>query len=414
MYQAVPSHNAVFNVPHVSAAWTWAGGAQINGGLAVVDQTVFVVDFAHRLVALDLQSGKQKWSASGPNVMMSTPVVSNGVVVIGTGHNGRLKGPHDDSPYAYAGDGRSSRVWGQEEGDHVIGFDGATGAQLWSFDTVGEDMPSPAYLDGLLVFVNGDLHAYALDPRSGEMAWQRAVDGVGTMASATAAGRVVLVSFCNDAPYRCSTNAIEPKSGAVAWTSPWGNSDSSPTVGGNTVFLSGIDNKRSTAHRGAGVAAAVDLATGKQRWVYNNARSGPFTEISSNERAIAGTYADGTYYQAFPTSDEFIAFDAKTGTTKWRFASAGPIKMSCVVDHGMVYVADTVGMLYVLDARDGRVVQMKSFRQPFTTSPPVIVDRTLLVVNGSAVMAFPLAAGRIGKSPTAKPQTAASGEPNVH
>ncbi len=397
MYQAVPSHNAIVDHPGLSLRWTWKGTAQINGGLAVVDNHVFVDDFAERVVSLDLLTGKVEWVSSASNILMSTPVVANGLVIVGSGHNGRLHGDPEQSPYAYSGQGTQSRTWGRPEGDQELAFDASTGEKRWSFDTVGEDMPSPALIGDILVFVNGDLHAYALNARTGELQWQQQTDGVGTMASANVSGDRALLSFCNDGPYHCHTVAVDAESGRVEWESPLGNSDSAPTVGGGLVFVSGLDNANSTALHGRGVVAALDLATGRLRWIYRSPALGPFTQVGSNERAIAGTYANNVYFQAIPTSNQFIAFDANSGKVKWELRSVAPIKMSCIVRNGVVYVGDTAGVLYALDARTGFELSLRTFPKPFSTAPPIAIGESLIVVDGTDIIAFPIASmtGRV-------------------
>ena len=79
---------------------------------------------------------------------------------------------------------------------------------------------------------------------------------------------------------------------------------------------------------------------------------------------------------------------ARTGAIRWQFSSAGPIKMSCVVSHGVVYVGDTAGMLYAIREKDGHQLGTRAFKKAFSTSPPVIVGNTLLIANSSDVIAM--------------------------
>ena len=64
--------------------------------------------------------------------------------------------------------------------------------------------------------------------------------------------------------------------------------------------------------------------------------------------------------------------------------------MSPVIHNGELYFGDTVGMFYTIDARSGKLRKAQAFDEPFTTSPPIIVGRTLIVVNGTTVRAFPI------------------------
>jgi outer membrane protein assembly factor BamB len=134
----------------------------------------------------------------------------------------------------------------------------------------------------------------------------------------------------------------------------------------------------------------LNAGTGKPVWVYRGDKTGFWTLLSSDETAIAGTYAAGTYYQPAPLTDEIIAFDAPTGHVRWRFRTSGPVKMSPVVWKGRLYVGDTVGLFYTLDARSGNLLEVRAFRQPFTTSPPIVAGNKILIVNGTSVNAVSL------------------------
>jgi outer membrane protein assembly factor BamB len=124
--------------------------------------------------------------------------------------------------------------------------------------------------------------------------------------------------------------------------------------------------------------------------VYRERQLGLWSVVGSDEAAIAGTYANGTYYQPAPFTDELIAFDAATGNIRWRFHTSGPIKMSPVIAGRRLYVGDTVGLLYTLDARTGKVLELRAFKKPFTTSPPVVAGNTLIIANETTVDALPL------------------------
>jgi outer membrane protein assembly factor BamB len=101
-------------------------------------------------------------------------------------------------------------------------------------------------------------------------------------------------------------------------------------------------------------------------------------------------YAGGTYYEASPLDDRFIAFDAKTGRVRWDLHTAGPVKMSAVLTNGTLYFGDTTGVLYIVDARTGKLKNDRLFTSPFTTTPPIVAGHTMFVVNGTHVIAIPV------------------------
>ncbi|MBV8490758.1 MAG: PQQ-binding-like beta-propeller repeat protein [Candidatus Eremiobacteraeota bacterium] len=373
-----------------NVAWNLDAGSRINGGLAIIGDTLIFDTFNMEVVAVRARTGEQIWRSRAHNVLMSTPVVADDMVYVGSGHNGRLVPPADNR-FTYTPNDPGNPIWGHPAGDAVIAYDLATGKERWTYKTVGEDMPSPALVDGVLIFANGDLHAYGLAGASGKQLWKHQLDGLATMASATVAQGRVFLSACNDAPYRCHTIAVEPRSGSMLWSSPNGNSDSSPTFADGRVFVSGIENVDGPYSQGGRtVVAALDARSGKVLWRYRTPGTGPYTEVGSNERAIAGTYAQGTYYQAVPSQDLLLAFDGASGRIRWTFKSLGPIKMSPVIDSGRLYVGDGAGVLYVLDSRTGTLFTSRTFKRGFTVSPPLLVGDTMFVANDSFVYAIPI------------------------
>lgn len=387
MYQLRADHNAVIAPSPLRAQWSFDAGSMINGGLAYVGDEIIFDTFGKQIVALDARSGAVAWRATSDNILMSTPAVANGVVFVGTGSN-----EHGGNTKAFAYDpvGTTHNLWGRTEGDHVIALDAATGEQRWQYRTAGEDMPSMALSGGMVLFANGDAHAYGLRANSGDLQWRTDLPGVSTMASTTMIGPIALFSVCDfEHAGAAATLALDAKTGTVRWRAPYGNCDSSPAYGGGRIYTSGvIDSKQPHVAEGYAVVAALDPNTGKALWTYRSPSPGPYTSVGTNERAIAGTYADGMYFQALPTESRLVAFDAATGSVRWRFRTAAPVKMSPVIAGGNVYFGDGAGLLYAVDEKRGTLRRTHIFKAPFSCAPPVIVGRTLLYVNGSTVGAM--------------------------
>ncbi len=391
MYQLVPDHNAVIRRPEFRTEWEFDAGAQINGGLAIVEDTLIVDTLAGDLIALDARDGSLLWHAHANNALMSSPVIKSGVVFVGTGTNQRMSGVAASS--AYFPSSNDDPTWGRPEGDAEIAFDMTTGKMIWRRATRGEDMPSPAILNGTLVFANGDLHAYGLDWSSGLIRWRKPTGGVSTMASATVSAKTVLLSVCGKRFQACATMDVNPVVGSQYWRANYGSSDSSPAVSNDLkeVFVSGVESVSPfRVHVGRAVVAALSQKTGSVIWEYDSENAGPYSEVGSSERAVAGTYNAGTLYQAIPTEDRLIAFDGRSGSIKWAVKTAGPVKMSPVVDFGHVYFGDSAGVFYNVDAANGALLTTRLFKQPFSTSPPIIVGSTIIIADSSKVLAFPI------------------------
>lgn len=385
-YQHSPDRNAVFERPGFAPVWAYDAKAKVNGGLALAGNALIFDSFAKEVVALDARSGHVLWRAPVGNIAMSTPIVAQGLVFVGTGKNGTL---NRDSNLMlrlkYAG----KDVWGVPQGDDIVALDLRSGAKRWSYHTTGENMPSPVYYRGKLIFANGDWHAYALQSGNGRPIWSADVGGASTMASAVLAGSAVIVAACADGIQSSSATALDPGSGKVIWHSPYGHCDGSPAYGDGKVFVASVapSNKK---YVGSTVVAALDARSGKPVWVYRARTPGVWSILASDESAIAGTYHNGVYYQPAPLSDELLAFDAASGKVLWRFRTTGPVKMSPVIKDGRLYVGDTVGVLYTLDSRTGELLEARPFKKPFTTSPPIIAGNSIFIVNGTTVYAMPL------------------------
>ncbi len=384
MYQHSPDRNAVFGGPTIARDWSHNSSAKINSGLTLVRNTLLFTAFSHQLVALDVRDGREQWHATVPNIVMSTPIVAGNTVYVGTGKDAILdRTLYVKLRFPWKG------VWGIPGGDEIAAFDLRTGAPRWTYRTVGEDMPSPVYVGGRVIFANGDWHAYALHADTGQLLWSTDIGGISTMASAVIAGNAVVVGVCTRGMHETSAVALDASTGKILWRSPYGHCDAAPAYADGKVFVSSIA-PGDTNLQGRPLVAALDAKTGEPVWVYRESAQGLWSIIGSWEAAVAGTYANGVYYQSTPFTDQILAFDARTGRVRWRFHTAGPAKMSPVVKTGRLYIGDVAGLLYTLDADDGSLLEIRAFKQPFSISPPIIAGNHMIVVNGTSVYAIPV------------------------
>jgi outer membrane protein assembly factor BamB len=359
--------------------WLAPLGDKINGGLAVSGSTIYAVSFDKKLYAIDERTGQVRWSAQADNILMSTPVVKDGIVIVGSGKDGFLK-PDD----------YMSQVWGRPEGDDVYAFSTRNGQLVWKLHTVGQNMPSPAIVHDVAILANGDLHTYAIDLSSGKPRWAVDLPGVATMASVTISNDVAFVSTCHNAPYTCETRAIDVRDGRTRWTNSYGGSDCTPTIDSGLVFVNASRDEDSRFHTGGQITvAALDERTGKTRWTWT-APPGPYTYIASQERQITGTAYGGVLYQPIGNASRLIALSERSGKLLWTVHTSANVKMSPVVKGDAVYFGDTAGIFYRVDRKTGRIIHTSSYLQPFSTSPPVIVGDTIFVANGHTIVAAPI------------------------
>jgi outer membrane protein assembly factor BamB len=382
MYQYSPDHNAVFP-GSLSVKWSHKSGAEINGGFAIVGNTLYGVNFKNETFALDLQTGKRRWTATAKNIVMSTPIVTNGLVVVGSGKN------------EVTVDTKDQYLWSVPQGDDLLAYRIQNGSLAWRVHTLGEDMASAGLSGSTLVLANGDMHAYGIEAATGKVVWKKPIPGVDTMGSTAVVDGTSYVIASMGVPYQYGPNthvlAMNSATGKVLWSAPYGNSDCAPTVGGGMVFVEASINHRHdpVPIGGYNEVYGIDAATGKLRWKYTAENHGFYTSVGSSERAVAATYDKGVLYQSLPVSTEFAAFQARTGKLLWKIDTEGTVKMSPVVSNGVVYFGDSSGLLYTVNANTGRIANVKVFRAPFATSPPILYGATLFIANGDTVYAIP-------------------------
>ncbi len=383
MYQYYPSHNAVFAGTH-SYRWHVDAGGKINGGLAVVGNTIYAQTFAKQLIAIDRRSGHVLWRAALPNIAMTTPIVEDDDVIVGTGTNATLLQT------------ATRLVWGVPGGDEIVAFDASSGRVRWRYHTAGEDMPSPAFVVAggrdLVVFANGDGHVRALDVRTGKLAWSRYLGGVSTMASAAADdGTVyVLLGFAAGMHVPNRVYAIHASDGRIVWSAPYGNADDSPTVGTDDVYVEDSQGvKGPPTVDEINDVYAISRSRGLLVWG-RNAGAGHFTNVGTNEEAIAAMLDRDTLFQSLPAARKFAAYEAGQGRPEWTILTLAAVKMSAVALDGRVYVGDTAGILYTIDEGNGRILSRRRFPKPFTCSSPVIVGTTLYIADEDMLYALPL------------------------
>jgi outer membrane protein assembly factor BamB len=384
MYQNGLTHNAVLESQLPATSYAIDTGGKINGGLAYDGRWLFAVNFSGQLFAIDPATGAVQWRSRGDDVLMSSPIVADGLVFVGSGTNRQLY------------ERKGSAAWGRPSGNHWYAFRADTGAEVWEYKTVGEAMPSAAYENGILAFATGDNLAQAVDAATGKVLWTTRVPGVPTMASAMIDRGMVFLAATRGKPEvydidRSHTLALDLHTGAIRWSAPYGNGDCTPTIAQGLVFVESANDgpKGPLEATGTNDVVALDELTGRPRWHFHSA-AGYFTAVGSNERAIAGTYDGGVLYQSIPAISQLVAFDAGTGRVRWTLRTSAPVKMSPVIYNGSVFFGDTSGVFYRLDSKTGAVRAAVPFDRPYTTSPPVVLGSTVFVTNNEYLRALPL------------------------
>ena len=381
MYQGGPTHNAVYPTAKMEASWVVQFREKMNAGLGVDGDSLFTDSFDHNVYAMNMRTGRLLWKTTTDNVVMSTPVVKDGIVIVGSGKDGWMNPDATDM---------SVQIWGRPQGDNVYALSAKTGQVLWKYHTIGDDMASAAIDGETVVFANGDLHAYGLDLHSGKLKWQIPIQGVASMDSTTIDNHVAFVGSCRIAPHRCETIALNPESGDVKWRSDVGSSDASPAAADGVVVTNmlDVDETGKFDQGGRSVIVGLDERSGQTIWKWTS-KAGPCSFIGSGEHEIAPLIDHGLAIDSVGCGSDVMAFDVHSGKVRWTFNAYAHVKMSPIVANGHVYFGDTNGVFYDVKESSGKANRFVSFDQLFTTAPFVIVGKTLFATCGSEIYAVP-------------------------
>lgn len=291
--------------------WEFEVGHNVNASPTVVDGTVYVGSMDNSVYALDADSGTEQWTFETGGGVGSSPTVVDGTVFIGS--------------------------WD----GNVYSLDADSGIEQWVFETGGGVESSPTVVDGVVYVGSHDGNVYALDEDDGTEMWSHQslpmdYDQNQVRSSPTVADGVVYVGSDDNNLY-----ALDAETGDLEWSTDLGhNVSSSPTVLGGTVYVGTlVSTSEDTPHN----VYALDANNGDIQWSvqvdYASVRSAPTV---ADDTVFIGSYSS--------VDESFYGLDANDGSTNWEFEPDGYIHASPTVVDGVVYIGDSSGVVYALDA----------------------------------------------------------------
>ncbi|MDF7674879.1 PQQ-like beta-propeller repeat protein [Acetobacteraceae bacterium ESL0709] len=208
----------------------------LGGGVALVGDTLYVVDGVAQAMALDAATGHIKWSISTVTPGRSAPVVQDGLMIFTT---------IDQRLYA---------------------LDAQTGHQVWTYQATDVNTglfgaATPAFVDGIVLAGFGSGELVALRATSGELVWSDSLGGGngrgGTLDFACIRGAPVIK---DGTAYAVSMSqvlvAIDVRSGRRLWEREV--SGQNPLcVCGDWLFVLSLDQQ----------LACLDRISGRVRWI---------------------------------------------------------------------------------------------------------------------------------------------------
>jgi len=284
----------------------------------------------------------EQWSFRTGNVVVSSPVVANGVVYFGSGDHhfyavnattGALLW-YFDRPGGFSSAAVANDVvyFGSDD-NNVYALKATNGTLLWSFPTGNAVVSSPAVANGVVYVGSIDGNVYALKARTGKKLWSFPT-GSYVVSSPAVANGVVYIGSEDDNVY-----ALNATTGTLLWSFPTCCPVfSSPAVANGVVYF-GWDNYNLGLY-------ALNATTGALLWSF------PLTPLN-----VAGSpaVADGVVY--FGATDfNVYALNATTGALLWSFPTGNVVESDPSVVNGVVYVSGSDFNVYAFSLAGGQRV----------------------------------------------------------
>lgn len=314
--------------PPYQVRWTFVTSsterAGVDGAPIISGETVYLADRKGTIHAIDLASGKTRWTCKAADGFATAPLVMGDKLLLG-----------DLSGTFYC-------------------ISSKTGEVLWTIDTQSA-IHASANSDGKrILFANDGAQVYCVSP-DGNIIWQ-AQAGDRINSAPCIAGDTVYISGC-DAQLR-ALNLADGKEKFVADMGAL--APGSPTIVDGRIIV-GCDQGR---------VVCFDV-NGRPQWTYDQI---------GNQAMVFATPAISDGLAIVGTRDRQIhAIDISSGQRVWAYPTRGEIDASPLISDGRAFVAGKDKTLYVLDARTGKEL--------WTFAAGRSLDAGCAIGNGTIILA---------------------------
>jgi outer membrane protein assembly factor BamB len=289
------------------------------------------------------------------------------------------------SPIVYDG-----KVVTLDAAGKVTAFNVADGTVVWRVSTTPANEKDQEGFGGGLAADNGRIYAatgygqvVALDARSGNKLWERAVDSP-VRSSPTAAAERVFVLTKEGQAY-----CLSGSDGAELWTFRGMSSrasllfNASPAVDGNIVVIP----------YPSGDLVALRVEDGQAVWSESLSRTRTASSLTAMSDAARPAIDKGTVF-AVGHAGRMVATTQKTGERLWSLTVPGV--QAPWVAGDTVFVVDTGAQLMAVTRRDGKILWTTKLPGAPTWSGPVLAGGNLwLVSNKGHLVSVDAATGRV-------------------
>lgn len=324
------SSSSVPNKP--SVLWSHTVGKKIVSS-PVISRGMVVIG-GSGVFALSVSNGKRLWSFPSSNSFDAPPLIHDGAVYIG-----------DIAGTFYS-------------------FDLAGGAVRWKYTTDEQFAGSANAVPGKGLIVAGcyDNRLYAFDAR-GNVAWKFETDNYINGSAAVSEDRIVF-GGCDGILHALSFSGEKRAAIEVESYIP-----SSPAVIGARAY---------TGNYG-GYFICADIAKGRIEWKFGEEDGAPFfsSPSVSGGRVVAGRRDNKLY-----------CLDARSGKKIWTFTTRGDVDSSPVIASNTVVAASADGSVYALSLETGKLLWSYEIGGRITSSPAVDDGRIIIGCEDGRVYAL--------------------------
>ena len=305
--------------------WVFKTKNAIEGAPAVVNGTVYVGSLDKFLYAIDLATGKDKWSVK-LGAFRASPSVRGDRLYIGD-IDGRF---------------------------YCVNI--ADGKTLWKFECDGEISSGCNFHGDNILFGSHDSTLYCLDA-NGKKVWDVKTEGP-VNGSPVVVGDTTFVAGCDEV-----LHILDAKTGKELGSVPLGGqAAATAAVSGDVSYVGTMTNQ----------VVAIDWKKRTKLWDFEaRVQSQPFfsSAVVTPDLIVAGSRDRKVY-----------GLDRKTGKSLWNFETDGAVDGSPVVVGNRIYVGclSNDGNFYVLDLKSGKKVQELNLDSPVTGSVAVGPDCILV------------------------------------
>ena len=288
--------------------WMVATEGSIVGEAVVSKDTVVFGNSAGMLMAVDLASGKKKWSREFEQSFEAAPAILDDTIFIGC---------EDMKLYA---------------------LELATGKDKWSIETedkitAGVNLTKNPKGKGTWILLNGyDGVTRALDAESGKEIWKHETEQPINGTPAVVDGKWVVFGGCDHCLYTLDLKTGKPTKKVE------GEAPIVSTVGTEGSFVAWGDHSN--------MVMGADLKEGRLEWKYSD-RQFPFMAAPAvNKKNV---YIGGR-------DKKIHALSRETGEAIWRFKTGGRVESSPILFTDALVCGSSDGRLYALDLTDGKEI----------------------------------------------------------